>query len=121
MVVRELASKKTGEIQCFSILTSPMQESLVRRPDLSKWSAGLAYNQRLGCIVHLQEYCKSMKAADRQSSQLSCRNRDGCNGHARYSPNGIYFPAYDLLGTSGSAAPNLTCASRKLTSLSCMG
>lgn len=32
-----------------------MQESLVRRPDLSKWSAGLAYGQRLGCIAHLQE------------------------------------------------------------------
>lgn len=53
--VWELSSKKKGEIHCFSILTSPMQESLVRRPDLSKWSAGLAYSQRHGCIAHLQE------------------------------------------------------------------
>lgn len=44
VVVWELASKKMGNIQCFSILTSPMQESLVRRPDLSKWPAGLAHS-----------------------------------------------------------------------------
>lgn len=42
---------REDEIQNVSrFLPAQCKKSLVRRPDLSKWSAGLAYSQRHGCI-----------------------------------------------------------------------